>query len=143
MQQLSQSVTTPVALKTLKNALGAINKLDAYQLSALVIEVDGEYHKLQSAKMALDVMNHIKSALKAKGFAVYCLHNAIWVVPFIHPDIVVPDFQRAMPALPTHRESLARHLQVESQPAVTTAKKRQTPWLAIAVAVLAIWSFVK
>ena len=67
----------------------------------------------------------------------------IWVVPFIHPDIVVPDFQRAMPVLPTHRESLAQHLQVAPQPVVKTEKKWQTCWLAIAVSVLAIWSFVK
>lgn len=143
MEQNKTSVNTTGATKTLKNALGAIKKLDAYQLSALLIEEDGEYHKLQSAKMALEVMSLIKNALKAKGFGVYCLHDAIWVVPFIHPDIVVPDFQRAMPVLPTHRESLAQHLQVAPQPVVKTEKKWQTCWLAIAVSVLAIWSFVK
>ena len=139
-----QSSNTTNEPKTLKSTLGFIQKLNAHQLSKLIIEPPGEYHKLPSAKVALDVMNHIKGTLKTKGFGVYCLHNGIWVVPFVHPDIVMPDFQRAWLVLPNNKAALMNTLKVEpQQPAVMkTAKKWQNPWLTFAIALFAIWCFV-
>ena len=95
---------------TLEKALPYILKCDANRLDKLEISESGEYHKLGSPKKAHDVITHIKETLKAKGYGIYALHNAIWIVPFIHPDVIVPDFQKAADVLPNYREELQKVL---------------------------------
>ena len=102
--------------KSLNQCLGFILKMNDYQLSQLEIHSDGEYHKLASAKDALDVMNRVKAALKAKGFGIYALHNALWIVPFVHPELpTMPDFQRAFAVLPNNQIELSK-LFVKEEP---------------------------
>lgn len=103
-QAKSPSVTT------LEKALPYILKFDANRLDKLEISESGEYHKLGSPKKAHDVIAHIKETLKEKGYGIYALHNAIWIVPFIHPDVIVPDFQKAADVLPNYREELQKVL---------------------------------
>ena len=142
--QKTQSVQSSGQPKTLKSELGHIENLKNTQLAKLVINSNGEYHKLESNKRAIDVMKYINSIMKTKGYGVYVLHDALWIVPFVHPEVVVPDFQRAMYALPNNRVSLARTLKIDSTPVIETQKqtKRTIPWWAVAVAAVAIWYFV-
>jgi hypothetical protein len=142
--QKTQSVQSSGQPKTLKSELGHIENLKNTQLAKLVINSDGEYHKLESNKRAIDVMKHINSTMKTKGYGVYVLHDALWIVPFVHPEVVVADFQRAVHVLPNNKASLAHTLKIDTTPVIesTQKQKRNIPWWAVAIAAVAIWYFV-
>jgi len=53
--QKTQSVQSSGQPKTLKSELGHIENLKNTQLAKLVINSDGEYHKLESNKRAIGV----------------------------------------------------------------------------------------
>lgn len=97
--------------KTIQEAIGYLNKVNSYTLEhKLVISPDGEYLRFGNAKEALDALKHIEKSMRMRGFGVYALHNCLWLVPFIHQDVYLPNFQRAIKVLPDHSAELSKKL---------------------------------
>lgn len=92
--------------RTLADCLHFVTKLTEYQLKQMPICPNGEFHTCSTGKEALDMVNHIKSALRSKGFGCYALHNYVWIVPFVHQSLHMPDFERAKQVLPDLKSEL-------------------------------------
>jgi hypothetical protein len=78
----------------------------------------------------------MKNALRSCGFGCYALHHFVWIVPFVHSSIHVPDFQRAKVVLPDLKGELletAFSNEATSQPKKTPFNLKFTSktWLAI------------
>lgn len=81
-------------------ALPVMKTLNAFELKNLPVSYEGECLSVEGSKESLDVINHIKVALRSRGFGCYALHNYVWIVPFIHPELHISDFERAKKSLP-------------------------------------------
>ncbi len=111
-------------------------KLQAAQLRQVTLGDNGEFLTCTSSKEALDLVTHIKGVFRSRGFGCYALHNYVWIVPFVHTSVHIPDFERAKAVLPDLKgELLAKAFPQEtadakkSEPTVTTkqsAKKVAT-----------------
>lgn len=88
-------------------ALAGINKTALREMN---IPVEGAFLPCANSKEALDVINHIKVVLRTRGFGCYALHNFVWIVPFIHREIHIPDFARAKSVLPDLKADLLNPL---------------------------------
>jgi hypothetical protein len=88
--------------------LGYILTLTDEQLYQLDINPSGEYHHCTTADNAKAVCSHIQPMLLSKGFACYVLDSSVWIVPFVHSEIHLPDFQRAKTVLPVPAEKLLK-----------------------------------
>ncbi len=115
------------AVKTLAESLSCLTKMTAYQIRELTLHENGEFITCSGSKEALDVVNHIKSILRSRGFGCYALHNFIWIVPFVHESIHIPDFERAKTILPDLKADLLGkafpdHVQKESYASKDTKK---------------------
>lgn len=93
-------------IRFLAEALSSLTKMTAYQIRQLTIHENGEFLTCSGSKEALDIVNHIKSVLRSLGFGCYALHNFIWIVPFVHESIHIPDFERAKAILPDLKADL-------------------------------------
>lgn len=76
------------------------------QIRALKLSENGEFLTCSSSKEALEGVNHLKGILRSRGFGCYALHNFIWIVPFVHQSIHIPDFERAKGMLPNLKADL-------------------------------------
>ena len=93
-------------VKPLADQLSCLKNLTAEQIRSLTIHENGEFITCTGSKEALDSVNHIKSILRSRGFGCYALHNFIWIVPFVHESIHIPDFERAKAILPDLKADL-------------------------------------
>ena len=123
----SKVSTNQHTVKTLTASLSCITKMSAYQIRQLNIHENGEFITCSGSKEALDIVNHIKSILRSRGFGCYALHNFIWIVPFVHESIHIPDFERAKSILPDLKADLLGkafpdHVQNESHTSKDTKK---------------------
>ncbi len=126
----TQATKTPVA------SSAPWLKLQAAQLRQVTLGDNGEFLTCTSSKEALDLVTHIKGIFRSRGFGCYALHNYVWIVPFVHTSVHIPDFERAKAVLPDLKgELLAKAFPQEtadakkSEPTVTTkqsAKKVAT-----------------
>ncbi len=98
--------TNEHSVKTLAESLSCVTKMTAYQIRQLTLHENGEFITCSGSKEALDIINHIKSILRSRGFGCYALHNFIWIVPFIHESIHIPDFEWAKAILPDLKADL-------------------------------------
>ncbi len=85
---------------TFADALPVMTTLKASELRQLPVLADGECIDLADSQKALDVIHHIKEIFRLRGFGCYVLHNYVWIVPFIHEGVRIPDFERAKKSLP-------------------------------------------
>ncbi len=106
-EKTSTKQTSP---KTLAECWAFVTKLNDYQLKQLRLCPEGEFYTCASSKEALDVINHLKATLRSKGFGCYALHDYVWIVPFVHQGLHLPDFARAKAVLPDFRSELVDRL---------------------------------
>ena len=103
MQTQKQSVQSEMKPQSIQDAIGFLKKASAYTIEhKLIISPEGEYLRFGNAKEALDVLNHINQPLRKRGFGAYALHNALWLVPFVHSELHIPNFKKAVGSLPDH-----------------------------------------
>ncbi|MCW5590022.1 MAG: hypothetical protein KIT27_10245 [Legionellales bacterium] len=102
----SQSKIEKVTDKSLSESISQLTKMNAHQLRQLKIHRNGEFATCDGSKEALDIVNHVKSVLRSRGFGCYALHNHIWIVPFVHESIHIPDFEKAKTVLPDLKADL-------------------------------------
>tara|TARA_R110002167_G_scaffold93474_1_gene250458 strand:- start:7283 stop:7765 length:483 start_codon:yes stop_codon:yes gene_type:complete len=115
--QKKQSTQQEQSPKSIQESIGFLTKLNAYTLEhKLEISPDGEYLRFGNAKEALDVLKYIEKSMRNRGFGVYALHNCLWLVPFIHRDIHLADFKRAIKVLPDHTAELTDKLIDSTEP---------------------------
>lgn len=123
-------------------------QLNAQQLRQVTLGDDGEFLTCTSSKESLDLVTHIKGVFRSRGFGCYALHNYVWIVPFVHTSVHIPDFERAKSVLPDLKgELLAKAFPQEtadankSEPTQTTkqsAKKASTAILLFIAAVASL-----
>lgn len=111
--------------KTLIDCLPYITKMNTYQLKLISINEAGEFLTCATSKVTLDVINHIKDVFRARGFGCYALHNYIWIVPFIHESLHMPDFERAKSVLPDFKADLYRKLFSQEEKVIKVKKHKQ------------------
>lgn len=75
-------------------------QFNVQQLHQVTLNDDGEFLTCTGSKEALDLINHIKGIFRSRGFGCYALHNYVWIVPFMHTSVHIPDFERAKTVLP-------------------------------------------
>ena len=154
-QSQKQSVQTEQQPKTehIQDAVGYLHKMNSYTLEhKLKISPNGEYLRFGNAKEALDVLKYIEKSLRSRGFGVYALHNCLWIVPFVHREIHLPDFNRAKGVLPDYFKEVSSKFTSDDhslsddpwqaeQTATTTPTfnwKKHRKWLIAGVSVIVL-----
>ncbi len=157
MQKRLQSRANQKKAKMSSTATAADTKskftsMTAAEIQGLKISENGDFLTCSGSKEALDGVNHLKGILRSRGFGCYALHNFIWIVPFVHPSIHIPDFERAKALLPNLKadllekafpnevaapiQSVPQETELQSKPASQTKQKLVKSLISLASAVV-------
>lgn len=120
--KLPEIVNTKKPKTSLKKVMHRIFEFNSNAISDLQVADVGEFFKFNTSNLAENVRHHIQAGLKMQGFAVFVLDNCIWIVPFLHASLDLPDFQKGFKTLPDHRAQILKKLNKEEQAELKKSK---------------------